>query len=167
MALFMHGTSATESAYKKLAGGFDIIHLAMHTLINNQNPVFSKMIFSASDGNIKNNGLNAFEVYGILLKAKMVVLSSCNTGAGNLRKGEGILSLARGFIYSGSKSVVMSLWEVDDKSGTDIVKTFYKNLKNGNSKGEALRQAKLKYLKSAGAVQIASAFLVNTCIIWR
>ena len=51
----------------------------------------------------------------------MVVLSSCNTGTGFLYSGEGILSLARGFIYSGSQSVVMSMWEIEDKSGTEIV----------------------------------------------
>ena len=147
------GSSATESIYRQMAGKFDIIHMAMHTYINNQNPIYSKLIFSFIKDSLDNIGLNAFEVYEIPLKAKMVVLSSCNTGAGNLRKGEGVLSLARGFIYSGSKSVVMSLWEVDDKSGTDIVEAFYRNLKNGDSKSKALRKARIKYLKSAGTVR--------------
>jgi CHAT domain-containing protein/tetratricopeptide (TPR) repeat protein len=159
------GTTATESLYKQLAGKFDIVHLAMHTYINNQNPVYSKLIFSVVKDSLYNNGLNAFEIYGIPLKSKMVVLSSCNTGAGNLRNGEGVLSLARGFIYSGSKSVVMSLWEVDDKSGTDIVKYFYKNLKNGDSKSEALRKARIKYLKSAGTVR-SFPFFWSTLVVY-
>jgi CHAT domain-containing protein len=146
-------TTATESAFKEMAGNFDIIHLAMHTLINNRNPIFSKMIFSILKDTLDNVGLNISEIYGISLKAKLVVLSSCNTGSGNLLRGEGILSLARGFIYAGSKSVVMSLWEVDDKSGTDLIKSFYKNLKNGNTKSKALRKARLKYLKSAGQLR--------------
>ena len=79
----------------------------------------------------------------------MVVLSSCNTGTGNLYRGEGVLSLARGFIYSGSKAVVMSLWEVNDASGTEIVESFYKNLKEGDSKSESMRKARIKYLRSA------------------
>jgi CHAT domain-containing protein len=79
----------------------------------------------------------------------MVVLSSCFTGAGNLYAGEGVLSLARGFIFSGSRSVVMSLWEVDDKEGTEIIKSFYRNLKSGRHKSEALRLARLKYLNDA------------------
>jgi CHAT domain-containing protein len=158
-------TTATESAFKEMAGNFDIIHLAMHTLINNRNPIFSKMIFSILKDTLDNVGLNVFEIYGISLKAKMVVLSSCNTGTGNLLRGEGILSLARGFIYSGSKSVVMSLWEVDDKSGTDVMKSFYKNLKNGNSKSEALRKARLKYLKSSGQLR-SHPYFWSTLVIY-
>jgi len=137
----------------------------MHTYIDNQNPIYSKLIFSIIKDSLDNIGLNAFEVYGIPLRAKMVVLSSCNTGAGNLRKGEGVLSLTRGFIYSGSKSVVMSLWEVDDKSGTDIVKAFYRNLKNGDSKSEALRKAHIKYLKSAGTVR-SFPFFWSTLVVY-
>jgi CHAT domain-containing protein len=79
----------------------------------------------------------------------MVVLSSCNTGNGFLSTGEGILSLARGFIYSGSKSVVMSMWEIEDRSGTEIVKLFYKNLKRGYSKSDALKKARIDFLKNA------------------
>ena len=78
-----------------------------------------------------------------------MVLSSCNTGTGLLYSGEGILSLARGFIYSGSQSVVMSMWEIEDKSGTEIVKAFYKNLKKGYSKSVALRKARVEFLKNA------------------
>jgi CHAT domain-containing protein len=148
-----------------MAGKFDIVHLAMHTYINNLNPAYSKLIFSIVKDSLDNTGLNAFEVYGTPLKAKMVVLSSCNTGVGNLRKGEGILSLARGFIYSGSKSVVMSLWEVNDKSGTDIVKYFYRNLKNGDSKSEALRKARIKYLNSAGTVR-SLPFFWSTLVVY-
>ena len=159
------GKNATESAYKQMAGKFDIVHLAMHTYINNLNPAYSKLIFSIVKDSLDNTGLNAFEVYGTPLKAKMVVLSSCNTGVGNLRKGEGILSLARGFIYSGSKSVVMSLWEVNDKSGTDIVKYFYRNLKNGDSKSEALRKARIKYLNSAGTVR-SLPFFWSTLVVY-
>jgi CHAT domain-containing protein len=158
-------TTATKSAYKLNAGDFDIIHLSMHTLINNQNPIFSKMIFSISKDTLDNIGLNVFEVYGIPLKAKMVFLSSCNTGYGNLLRGEGILSLARGFIYSGSKSVVMSLWEVDDRSGSDIVKSFYRHLKNGNSKSEALRKARMKYLKNAVQVK-ANPYFWSALVIY-
>ena len=83
----------------------------------------------------------------------MVVLSSCNTGSGKLSEGEGILSLARGFLYSGSQSVVMSMWEIDDKSGTDIIKSFYDNLKKGKSKSAALKQARSAYLKKASQLK--------------
>ncbi len=92
-------SEATESQYKSLAGNYDIIHLAMHTLLNDRMPMHSRMIFSADESD-EDGYLNTYEVYGIPLKAKMVVLSACNTGVGLSYSGEGILSLARGFIYS-------------------------------------------------------------------
>jgi CHAT domain-containing protein len=140
---------ARESIYKKEAGKFDIIHLAMHTLLNDNAPMHSTLIFSQRKDSIEDGLLKTYEVYGIPLKAKMVVLSSCNTGTGLLSSGEGILSMARGFIYSGSQSVIMSMWEVEDKSGTEIVKMFYKNLKRGYSKSAALRKARISFLKNA------------------
>ena len=146
--LFENG-EAKESVYKTEAGKFDIIHLAMHTLINDKDPMRSTLIFSQKNDSIGDGYLKTYEVYGIPLKAKMVVLSSCNTGIGLLSSGEGILSLARGFIYSGSQSVVMSMWEIEDRSGTEIVKQFYKNLKNGNSKSVALRKARIAFLNTA------------------
>ena len=140
---------AKESVYKTESGKYDIIHLAMHTVLNDKDPMHSTLIFSPGNDTIDDRFLKTYEVYGIPLKAKMVVLSSCNTGAGHLYSGEGIISLARGFIYSGSASVVMSMWEIEDRSGTEIVKMFYDNLKQGNSKSVALRKARIAYLEKA------------------
>ena len=83
------------------------------------------------------------------LNAKMVVLSSCNTGMGKKFSSEGIVSLARSFLFAGSQSVVMAMWEVEDKSGTQIVESFYNNLRHYQSKSTALRKARLKYLENA------------------
>jgi len=140
---------ATESSFKNESENFSVIHLAMHTLVNNKDPMYSKMVFALDNNTIENGSLNTYEVYDLKLNAKMVFLSSCNTGTGYLQSGEGVMSLARGFFYSGAPSVIMSLWEVDDRSGTDIVKSFYKKLKNGKSKSRALRQARVRYLKEA------------------
>jgi CHAT domain-containing protein len=63
--------------------------------------------------------------------------------------GEGILSLARGFLFSGSRSVVMSMWEVEDYSGSAVVKSFYHNIKRGLAKSAALRSARLDFLRDA------------------
>jgi CHAT domain-containing protein len=145
---------ARESVFKNVAGKFDIIHLAMHTFLNDVNPMNSAMIFMQDQDDKDEDGLlYTYEVYGIPLKARMVVLSSCNTGSGKLSEGEGILSLARGFLYSGSQSVVMSMWEIDDKSGTDIIKSFYDNLKKGKSKSAALKKARSAYLKKASQLK--------------
>jgi len=83
----------------------------------------------------------------------MVVLSSCNTGSGIMMTGEGILSLARGFLFAGSQSVIMSMWEVEDYSGASIVKSFYRFLRKGQSKSAALRSARLNFLNDADQVR--------------
>ncbi len=143
------GAEATEEAYKSEAGRYDIVHLAMHTLVDDQHPLFSKMIFSSSPGNAEDGMLNTYEVYSVTLNAMMVVLSSCNTGNGMLATGEGILSLARGFLYAGSRSVVMSMWTVDDNSASEVMRSFYRNMRSGQAKSTALRTARLKFLRSA------------------
>lgn len=140
--------NAIESVYKTESGNYDIIHLAMHTLLNDKDPMRSTLIFSHAK-DTEDGYLKTYEIYGIPLKAKMVVLSSCNTGIGMLYSGEGILSLARGFIYSGSLSVVMSMWEIEDKSGTEVVKMFYDNLEKGYSKSVSLKRARTAFLKDA------------------
>jgi CHAT domain-containing protein len=107
------------------------------------------MIFSTEPDSSEDGFLNTYEIYGIPLKAKMVVLSSCNSGSGYLHEGEGILSLARGFAYSGSKSVLLSMWEIEDRSGSEIIKNFYRYIKRGYSKSSALKKARIKFLKNA------------------
>lgn len=142
-------TSATEEKYKSEARKYDIIHLAMHTLVDDDNPAYSKMIFSAPGKGSDDGFLNTYEVYSIPLNAMMVVLSSCNTGSGKLVNGEGILSLARGFLFAGSRSVVMSMWEVEDYSASAVVRSFYKNMRSGQTKSAALRNARLSFLRRA------------------
>jgi CHAT domain-containing protein len=142
-------SAATEETYKEYAADFDIIHLAMHTLVDDDHPAYSKMVFARNGEGSDDGLLNTYEVYGIPLNAMMVVLSSCNTGSGILMTGEGILSLARGFLFSGSRSVVMSMWEVEDYAGSAVVKSFYHNIKRGLSKSAALRSARLDFLRDA------------------
>jgi len=79
----------------------------------------------------------------------MAVLSACNSGTGEMKKGEGMMSLARGFIYAGCPSIVMTLWQVTDKSSSELMTSFYKYLKRGKSKQEAMRLAKIDYLEKA------------------
>ena len=145
------GDQATESKFKSEAGGYGILHLAMHTLIDNENPMFSKLAFTLTDKDTEDDGfLNTYELYNMKLNASMVVLSACNTGSGKLLKGEGIISLARGFIYAGVPGLIMTLWAVEDKSGATIMSSFYKNLHKGMPKDKALREAKLQYIQQAG-----------------
>ncbi len=141
--------NATEEAYKTEARNYKIIHLAMHTLVDDDHPAFSKMIFSAPVRSPEDGMLNTYEVYNVPVNAMMVVLSSCNTGSGKLVTGEGILSLARGFLFAGSRSVVMSMWAVEDFSSSAVIKSFYRNMRSGQTKSSALRNARLRFLRTA------------------
>jgi CHAT domain-containing protein len=141
--------NATESKFKKLAKDFDILHFSMHTIINNEEPLSSKLVFSINSDSVDDGFLNTYEIYNLSLNAKLSVLSSCETGAGKLSKGEGILSLARGFIYSGIPSIVMTLWEIDDVSSADIISGFYERLKEGEKIDAALRNSKLNYIQTS------------------
>jgi tetratricopeptide (TPR) repeat protein len=88
------------------------------------------------------------EIYNTRNQADLVVLSACETNLGKEIKGEGVISLARGFFHSGSKSVLASIWKVNDKSNSEIVHHFYQFSKKGHSKAEALRLSKLAYIKN-------------------
>ena len=118
-----------------------IVHLAMHVEINNDNPMYNKLIFS--DGELTSSKIVVSDI-----KANLAVLSACNTGFGKLEMGEGVMSMARAFNYSGVPSIVMSLWKIPDKETKKIMIFFYKHLKDGEPKNEALKNAKLDYLAS-------------------
>jgi CHAT domain-containing protein len=147
------GVDATEENFRKNVEKYDLLHLAMHAFINDSLPAFSSLAFTQFESNdpTKNGLLNTTDIYNLKLNAQLTVLSACNTGTGLLKKGEGIMSLARGFLYAGCPSIIMSLWEVEDESGTQIMTSFYKNLKKGKTKDESLRLAKLEYLESVNS----------------
>jgi len=141
---------AQESTFKEKAPDFDILHLAMHTVINDSLPMLSKLVFSVSDQKSADDGfLNAYEIYNMKLNARLAVLSACETGSGKLQRGEGVMSMARAFIYAGCPSIVMTLWQVEDKSGVKIMEDFYNYLSKGKRKDVALRMAKLNHLNNS------------------
>ena len=145
---------ATEHNFKQKAPDYDILHLAMHTLIDEENPAYSKIIFSPTKQDSTSDGLLfTSELFTLSLNARMAVLSACQTGEGKIREGEGILSLARGFFYAGVPSVIMTLWPVDDISSATIMNAFYRQLKKGHRKDKALRQAKLDFLAASDPVK--------------
>ena len=139
---------ACESTFKSIADQYDILHFAMHALVNDSLPMFSKLVFSGDEG--ENDGyLNTLEIYNLELNARLAVLSACNSGTGKLQDGEGVMSLSRAFLYAGCPSVVMTLWEVDDKSGSGVMKHFYEQLKKGYTKSKALQLAKIQHIENA------------------
>lgn len=119
-----YNKNATEETFKKQAPKAGIIHLATHAIVDDENPMYSKLALAPDTTTQEDGFLNTYELYNMQLDANMVVLSACNTGYGKLIRGEGIMSLARGFIYAGCPSIVMSLWPVDDQSTSTIMKDF-------------------------------------------
>ena len=143
------GKDATETTFKKTASDYRVLHLAMHTNINNENPLYSKLIFYKQEGDTIDDGmLNASELINMELHADMAVLSACNTGSGKMRKGEGIMSLSRDFFYAGVPGLIMTSWAVEDRSGVKLMQNFYKYISQGKPRHEALRLAKIEYLEN-------------------
>jgi len=142
---------------------YDIIHIATHTQIDNKNSLLTRFLISDKPGSTdESNSIFISDIYPLRLNAKMAVLSSCNTGTGELLEGEGIISLARAFKFAGCPAIIMSLWEIDDISSAEIMKNFYSELKNGKQKDEALREAKLAYLKNSNSKSAAPVFWAGT-----
>ncbi len=142
-------SDATENNFKAHSSDYNILHFAMHTLINDEDPMASKLVFTMTNDSTDDGFLNTYEIYNLDLNAELAVLSACKSGTGKYNKGEGIMSLARGFLYAGVPGIVMTLWSIEDKSGFEIITSFYENLKEGQRKDIALRNAKLTYLNNA------------------
>ena len=144
------GDDASEQNFLETAADYAIVHVAGHGLINDQSPLFSKLVFSPSSKDSLNDGfVNTRELFDLQIPAELVVLSACNSGYGGLVNGEGVISLANGFFYAGSKSAIMTLWQANDESSAATMSYFYKNLSEGMAKSEALRMAKLQFLEEA------------------
>mgnify|MGYP001799544399 CR=1 FL=1 len=135
-----------------------ILHIASHTTLNEEKPFSSGFIFEPEGLGDSSNVLTISEIYGIKLNADLAVLSACNTGLSDFQNGFGITSIAHSFAYAGCPSVVMTLWEIPDDIAPVLMKNFYTNLKKGLTKSEALRQAKLTYLKDVKNPQLRHPF---------
>jgi len=136
------GAQATKAAYRNLASKYSVIHLATHGLISEERPMDSALVLAPE---ADDDGL--LTVKDILsmppLKAKMVVLSACQTGRGKIT-GDGVVGLSRAFIIAGAPSVVVSQWNVDDVMTEYQMNEFYKAFLSGKSKVSSLREAQLK-----------------------
>ncbi len=141
------GAAATEQRFTELAGDYRILHLATHGQANDEVGDYSFLAFSEIRDSLENELLYVRDLYNLRLNASLAVLSACETGIGELQRGEGIISLARAFAYAGAESIVTTLWQVDDARSKGLALTFYKGLREGLPKDAALRQAKRKLIK--------------------
>ena len=162
-AEFLTGREAGETALKQITAP-QILHIATHGFFLEdkeisenenakvENPLLrSGLAFAGAnrrkDGN-DDGILTALEASGLnLWGTKLVVLSACDTGLGEVRNGEGVYGLRRAFVLAGTESLVMSLWAVSDFATRELMTDYYKNLKQGTGRGESLRLVQLEMLK--------------------
>jgi len=146
--LIFTSDEATESNFKKNAPKSDIVHLSTHSFLLKDQP----LIFFSSQEDEKDDGfLELGEIVQLNLKSELVVLSSCRSGLGKVDVAEGIVGMQKAFFEAGSKSVIVSLWDVNDEYTSYFMRDFYKYLAEGKSKSDALRQAKIEFIKNYSA----------------
>jgi CHAT domain-containing protein/Tfp pilus assembly protein PilF len=179
VALFLGEQAIEENVKQgEMLSQFRYVHFAVHGLLNENRPEFSGLVLSLpvekkqgarnkmtglkrgteppkadqlpESGTSTEDGLlQVYEIFNLRLNADMVVLSACETGLGKQVRGEGVIGLTRAFLYAGTPSVVVSLWQVRDQSTAELMVQFYRHLVKGQrSKAEALKQAKLALIGS-------------------
>jgi CHAT domain-containing protein/tetratricopeptide (TPR) repeat protein len=128
------GPAATRQRVTREMTSASLIHIASHASFRPDNPMFSSI-------QLHDTSLNFFDIYNLRTSASLITLSGCGTGLSSVVAGDELLGLVRGFLYAGATSVVISLWDVNDRTTADLMKYFYGNLAEGQSKSQSLRQA--------------------------
>ena len=143
--------ASRTTALRPELGEYRIVHFATHGLLNNIHPELSGIVLSLVDeaGQQQDGFLRLQDIYNLKLPAELVVLSACQTGLGKEIKGEGLIGLTRGFMYAGAPRIVASLWKVDDRATSELMKRFYQGLLGPEAlrPAGALRQAQLSIWK--------------------
>lgn len=143
------GSEATKESFLQTAKEYSILDLATHGYIYPDNPGLSGLIFSNPENSHQDDTLFMFELYNQSWQADLAILEACETGGGQLQRGEGVMSLARGFTLAGCRAVIMSYWMLDDKNSSKILSSFYEELPKGKAQAQALRQAKRNLISNA------------------
>lgn len=143
------GNSAREASVKQLGEKPVILHFATHALADEADLMQSRLYFAQDTSDAEDGILHAYEIYGLSINSPLTVLSACQTGKGQLLQGEGIMSLARAFQFSGSKRVLSTLWQADDRAGATLVQSFFQLLSAGTEITHALQQSRLQWLEQS------------------
>ncbi|MEM1214807.1 MAG: CHAT domain-containing protein [Bacteroidota bacterium] len=139
--------NATAAAFRTAAGQYQLLHLATHAQANAEQGDFSFVVFSDGQGGY--DSLFAKDLYLESIPSELVMLSACETALGTLYNSEGVISLARGFHFAGARSVLTTLWRINENANCNLLEDFYAELDNGATKSAALAQAKRQYLTQA------------------
>jgi CHAT domain-containing protein/Tfp pilus assembly protein PilF len=146
------GASATESSFKRDASRYQVLHLATHGYFNKLNPLFSALELEADQTD--DGRLEVHEILNLRLKADLVALSACETALGSgyfaeAPAGDDFVGLTRAFLYAGSTAVLATLWEVNDRSALDLMRSFYRALPR-LGKAQGLAEAQRAALRQGG-----------------
>jgi CHAT domain-containing protein/tetratricopeptide (TPR) repeat protein len=151
-AQVLTGQQASEGQFRQEAGKYGILYLGTHAEMDPSAPMWSRLVLSKGGAGLQADDdgyLHAYEIYELDLRAQLAVLTACESGMGKAQAGEGIRSLGASFAYAGCPSLVVALWNIDEKVSAQIITRFHELLSDGLPKHVALRQAKLEFLSSA------------------
>ncbi|MDC0230740.1 CHAT domain-containing protein [Aureispira] len=147
---YYYNKNADKDKFREQCTDFSILHLALHGYADHNELNQPKLFFASKNKDSLSSTLYPYEITQLSLQSDFVVLSACQTGIGYWQKGEGVMSLARDFMYTGVPSVLTTLWQINDKSSNLIVQEFYSQLKN-SPKDLSLQKSKQHYLNKASA----------------
>lgn len=147
--IFLGKASTEEAVKREPLNHYRRLHFATHSLIDEKSPSRSAVVLALADDPEEDGLLELGEISDLDLDCDLVVLSSCQTGRGQLLTGEGIVGLSRAFLHAGAQSLVVSLWNVNDISTGQLMKGFYQQTASNVSNAFALREAKLQMLHSS------------------
>lgn len=140
------GAESPKEILQQEAGRYRILHLSTHGKADDKVGDYAYLGFALPGDAPAFDKFYAKDIYNLALNADLVTLSACETGIGELKRGEGIISLARAFAYAGAKSIVTTLWSVNDARTGELMERFYKNLHQGMDKDAALWKAKKDFV---------------------
>ena len=147
--VLLHNNATEQFVKSGELAKYKALHFATHGFVNSERPELSGLLLAQDTTGGEDGVLYSGEIYNLKLNADLVVLSACETGLGQIQKGEGIIGLTRALLYAGAKNIIVSLWQVEDESTSDLMVDFYKNSIESKGKvlySEALRNAKLKMI---------------------
>ncbi len=145
---YLHSDATEDLLKSNKTNSYKYVHLATHAFMNEKNPKLSGIVLAADSSKTEDGVLYSEEIYNLYLNADLVVLSACESGLGEIVRGEGIIGFTRGLMFSGAKNVIVSLWNVVDRSTAAFMTDLYSKILEGKSYTTALRDVKLRFINS-------------------
>ena len=145
--------ASRETATSAEISNYQYLHFATHAVVDGTNPSLTGIFLSMVDerGHPQNGFLRLQDIYNLEIGSELVVLSACDSALGEELRGEGLMGIARGFMYAGAKSVIASLWKVDDEATMELMSRFYRKMfRENRSPSDALRQAQIEMMQQSG-----------------